>query len=280
MAPEPRRRRPDPARPALRIGRCTFDTEARCLRDPEGGEIALTAMEFDLLDVFARHPRQTLIPLATRRARPRPAARPGDRSIDIRITRLRAKIGEDARNPRTLRTVHGEGYVFDPTLEAPVRRRAAELSKTGAGKRRRDSRRSRLSEDSHRESNAVNFAHARRDAAFTGRPRAARLTARLLAEVKAPSPRSSGRQVECFGAPAASNHELRRSPQVWPPALTASKLGNFQTALLGRVRPALTACSSCTAPPIIEQLHPAKVSLNSFSAKLVDLVPTAPRSCG
>ena len=43
----------------------------------------------------------------------RPLA-PGDRSIDIRITRLRAKIGEDARTPRTLRTVHGEGYVFDP----------------------------------------------------------------------------------------------------------------------------------------------------------------------
>ena len=39
---------------------------------------------------------------------------PGDRSVDIRITRLRAKIGEDARMPRTLRTVHGEGYVFDP----------------------------------------------------------------------------------------------------------------------------------------------------------------------
>ena len=41
-------------------GRCTFDTEARCLRDPEGGEIALTAMEYDLLEVFSRHPRQVL----------------------------------------------------------------------------------------------------------------------------------------------------------------------------------------------------------------------------
>ena len=55
-----RRRGPAPARPALRMGRCTFDTEARCLRDPDGGEIALTAMEFDLLEVFSRHPRQTL----------------------------------------------------------------------------------------------------------------------------------------------------------------------------------------------------------------------------
>ena len=101
-------------RPALRVGRCTFDTEARVLRDPEGNEIALTAMEFDLLDVFARHPRQTLSrSRLAELAHGRPLE-PGDRSIDIRITRLRAKIGEDARTPRTLRTVHGEGYVFDP----------------------------------------------------------------------------------------------------------------------------------------------------------------------
>ena len=71
-------------------------------------------MEYDLLDVFARHPRQTLSrSRLAELAHGRPLA-PGDRSIDIRITRLRAKIGEDARTPRTLRTVHGEGYVFDP----------------------------------------------------------------------------------------------------------------------------------------------------------------------
>jgi len=105
---------PDAARPALRMGCCTFDIGARCLRGPDGAEIALTAMEYDLLDVFARHPRQTLSrPQLAELAHGRPLAY-GDRSIDIRITRLRAKIGEDARNPRTLRTVHGEGYVFDP----------------------------------------------------------------------------------------------------------------------------------------------------------------------
>ena len=103
-----------PPRAPARMGRCTFDAEARCLRDPDGGEIALTAMEFDLLDVFARHPRQTLSrSRLAELAHGRPLA-PGDRSIDIRITRLRAKIGEDARAPRTLRTVHGEGYLYDP----------------------------------------------------------------------------------------------------------------------------------------------------------------------
>jgi DNA-binding response OmpR family regulator len=96
------------------MGRCTFDAEARCLRDAAGGSIALTAMEFDLLDVFTRHPRQILSRARlSELAHGRPLE-PGDRSVDIRITRLRAKIGEDARAPRTLRTVHGEGYLYDP----------------------------------------------------------------------------------------------------------------------------------------------------------------------
>jgi DNA-binding response OmpR family regulator len=105
---------PVAARPPLRMGRCTFDTEARCLRGPDGAEIALTAMEYDLLDVFARHPRQILSRARlTELAHGRQLSH-GDRSIDIRITRLRVKLGEDAGSPRTLQTVHGEGYVFDP----------------------------------------------------------------------------------------------------------------------------------------------------------------------
>lgn len=98
----------------FRMGRCTFDSEARCLRDEAGEGITLTAMEFDLLDVFARHPRQILSRARLAELAHGRPLEPGDRSIDIRITRLRAKIGEDARAPRTLRTVHGEGYLYDP----------------------------------------------------------------------------------------------------------------------------------------------------------------------
>jgi DNA-binding response OmpR family regulator len=109
-APAPADRR----RPPVRMGTCSFDVEARRLLDASGAEVALTAMEFDLLSVLARHPRQTLSrSRLAELAHGRPLA-PGDRSVDIRITRLRAKLGEDARAPRTLRTVHGEGYVFDP----------------------------------------------------------------------------------------------------------------------------------------------------------------------
>ena len=71
-------------------------------------------MEVDLLAVFARHPRQILSRARLAElAHGKPLA-PGDRSVDIRILRLRSKLGEEARAARTLRTVHGEGYVFDP----------------------------------------------------------------------------------------------------------------------------------------------------------------------
>jgi DNA-binding response OmpR family regulator len=102
------------SRPPVRMGQTFFDVEGRCLRDEGGAEIALTAMEFDLLSVFVRHPRQLLSrSRLVELAHGRPLA-PGDRSVDIRIARLRQKIGEDARAPKTLRTVHGEGYIFDP----------------------------------------------------------------------------------------------------------------------------------------------------------------------
>ncbi|MBP7242849.1 response regulator [Amaricoccus sp.] len=100
--------------PSPRLGAVAFDAAARCLRDGDGAEIALTAMEFDLLSVFLRHPRQILSRARlSELAHGRPLGS-GDRSVDIRIARLRQKIGEDPQSPRTLRTVHGEGYVFDP----------------------------------------------------------------------------------------------------------------------------------------------------------------------
>jgi DNA-binding response OmpR family regulator len=104
-----------PARPStVRMAQTVFDDARRCLRDASGAEIPLTAMEYDLLAVLARHPRQVLSRARLAElAHGRPLG-PGDRSVDIRIARLRQKIGEDPKAPRTLRTVHGEGYVFDP----------------------------------------------------------------------------------------------------------------------------------------------------------------------
>jgi DNA-binding response OmpR family regulator len=111
-------RRLGEADPALasevRLGRCLFDPAGRRLTGPDGEDIPLTAMEFELLTVFLRHPRQTLSRERLCRLAHDRDLQPGDRSIDIRITRLRKKVEVDPDEPRVLRTVRGEGYVYEP----------------------------------------------------------------------------------------------------------------------------------------------------------------------
>lgn len=98
----------------VRFGRCRLDAEAHQLLDAEGRPVPLTAMEFDLLATFARHPRQVLSRERLAELAHNRPLEPEDRSIDIRIARLRKKIEHDPANPSTIRTVRGEGYLFEP----------------------------------------------------------------------------------------------------------------------------------------------------------------------
>jgi DNA-binding response OmpR family regulator len=76
--------------------------------------VPLTAMEFDLLKAFIERPNQVLSrDLLLNLTRDRDWE-PFDRSIDIRITRLRRKIEEDPDKPRAIRTVRGAGYMYVP----------------------------------------------------------------------------------------------------------------------------------------------------------------------
>jgi two-component system phosphate regulon response regulator OmpR len=98
----------------LRFGQCLLDLEAHKLFTLAGEEIPITAMEFDLLQVFATHPhrvltRDQLLDMAHNRD-----WEPFDRSIDIRIARLRRKIEADPAKPQTIKTVRGAGYLFMP----------------------------------------------------------------------------------------------------------------------------------------------------------------------
>ncbi|MFZ1415858.1 MAG: response regulator transcription factor [Defluviicoccus sp.] len=99
----------------LPFGRCLLDLDRRMLVGPDGGEIAVTAMEFDLLRAFAARPnralsRDQLCQLAHNRDWD-----PLDRALDIRIARLRRKIEADPAQPQTIRTVRGVGYMFVPS---------------------------------------------------------------------------------------------------------------------------------------------------------------------
>lgn len=98
----------------VRFGRCELDLDGHRLTSLDGEDVPLTAMEFDLLETFARHAGQVMSrDRLSELAHNRPW-QPLDRSIDIRITRLRQKIEPDPDRPTIIRTVRGEGYLFEP----------------------------------------------------------------------------------------------------------------------------------------------------------------------
>jgi len=98
----------------VRFGDYTLNLDAAKLTSEDGAEVSLTSMEFNLLKVFAQNKgrvlnRDQILEQAHDRSWD-----PFDRSIDIRISRLRRKIERHPEKPRIIRTVRGIGYVFDP----------------------------------------------------------------------------------------------------------------------------------------------------------------------
>jgi len=96
----------------VRMGKCVLNLDSGKLYTLQGEEVSLTAMELDLLRAFAERPnrilsRDTLLDLAHNKD-----MEAFDRSIDIRIMRLRRKLEEDATKPQVLKTVRGQGYIF------------------------------------------------------------------------------------------------------------------------------------------------------------------------
>ncbi len=96
------------------FGDYTLDKEAAKLLASDGSEVPLTAMEYSLLKVFAENKgrvlnRDQLLEQAHDRSWD-----PFDRSIDIRISRLRRKLESNPEKPEIIRTVRGIGYLYDP----------------------------------------------------------------------------------------------------------------------------------------------------------------------
>ena len=95
------------------FGPFQFDAAShRLLQD--GVEVKLSTAEFALLRIFVEHPlrvlsRDTLIDMLKGYERD-----PYDRSVDTRVTRLRRKIEPHPGEPVYIRTVRGEGYLFNP----------------------------------------------------------------------------------------------------------------------------------------------------------------------
>jgi len=106
----------DPAK-KLRFGEWILDTAHRHLLSSSGVVTALSGTEYRLLRIFLSHPnrvlnRDQLLDLTQGKE-----ADPLDRSIDVQISRLRHRLGDDPREPRLIKTVRGEGYVLSSPVE-------------------------------------------------------------------------------------------------------------------------------------------------------------------
>jgi two-component system phosphate regulon response regulator OmpR len=96
------------------MGRCVLDVGAHRLVDESGADVPMSPLEFDLLKALAEHPNR---PLSRERILNLTQQRdwdPFDRSVDLRVMRLRKKIEPDPEHPRFIRTVRNEGYIFVP----------------------------------------------------------------------------------------------------------------------------------------------------------------------
>lgn len=102
----------------LRFEGWCFDRLRRELVSAGGVTVSLSAAEFRLLSAFVAHAgrvlaRERLVELAGA-----PGVEVNERSIDLGVSRLRQKLGDSPREPALIRTVRGEGYLFDAQVSA------------------------------------------------------------------------------------------------------------------------------------------------------------------
>jgi DNA-binding response OmpR family regulator len=104
----------------VRIGRCVLDLAAHRLTDEKGDEVAMTPLEFDLLKALAEHPNRPLSRESILNSTQQRDWDPFDRSVDLRIMRLRRKVEPDPDHPQFIRTMRNAGYVFVPGGASPT----------------------------------------------------------------------------------------------------------------------------------------------------------------
>ncbi|WP_118178695.1 response regulator [Paraburkholderia phosphatilytica] len=103
--------------PMLVFGDWKLDTTARHLLDAEGTVVALSGAEYRLLRVFLDHPQRVLTRDQLLNLTQGRQADAFDRSIDLLVSRLRQRLQDDAREPRYIKTLRNEGYVFSSSVE-------------------------------------------------------------------------------------------------------------------------------------------------------------------
>lgn len=96
----------------IRFSGWTADFNRYMLTSPDGAETPLSHAEAEVLRMFTDNPRRLITRAQMLETLGGAAGDSFDRAMDVRISRLRTKLGEDPKNPRLIKTIYGAGYIF------------------------------------------------------------------------------------------------------------------------------------------------------------------------
>ncbi|MDR7047949.1 two-component system OmpR family response regulator [Duganella sp. 3397] len=102
----------------LAFGDWKLDTIGRHLLSADGTMVALSGAEYRLLRVFLDYPQRVLTRDQLLNLTQGRDADSFDRSIDLLVSRLRQRLADDAREPRYIKTLRSEGYIFSAAVDA------------------------------------------------------------------------------------------------------------------------------------------------------------------
>lgn len=104
----------------LHFAQWRLDTVNRHLIDADGTVVALSGAEYRMLTVFLSHPQRVLSRDQLMELTQGREAELFDRSIDLQVSRLRQRLGDNAREPTIIKTIRNEGYVLAVEVSAEL----------------------------------------------------------------------------------------------------------------------------------------------------------------
>jgi len=96
--------------------RWRLDTLAHELIDEQGQSSPLSGADFALLQLFLEHPNQILDRDTISKVTRGRESMPLDRVVDVAVSRLRQRLGDQGRSPKLVKTVRGAGYLLAATV--------------------------------------------------------------------------------------------------------------------------------------------------------------------
>lgn len=102
----------EPTAQTARFNGWTAHFDRYLLVDTQGREVPFSHAEGEVLRMFLNAPKRLITRAQMQECLGGAAGESFDRAMDVRISRLRTKLGEDPRNPRLIKTIYGAGYIF------------------------------------------------------------------------------------------------------------------------------------------------------------------------